>query len=316
MYCLAVLPLWLRHALFIQQSHNTNTCSDSLTHSRKKAVINVLKCSFSKCSHWHELHSSEKYGGLVEFLWVAYLEAAQLLRGQVTFALGTKKEINYTHIFYSCGSPGNNPDPVDVCPRLVDNDCSCLATTSCSHFGQQRNEQNTFVTVELGKDMSMHIFEANKKHKEILQSMKLVLQESVKGSSVFTREQNTSQGQSKQLHGKGQPKALWLVRKYHVSQGLQTGPTVPEINWCRKAWRAILCQELLCHVFPLLAIDPEIASSSGRLHHTNSGLYFQVPVWGFTWIWMGLQEVIVSFVTWQNGLSCTKGITAIKSRVS
>lgn len=98
----------------------------------------------------------------------------------------TKKEINCPHIFYSWGPPGNNPGPVDVCPRLVVNDCSCPATTSCSHFGQQRNEQNSFVTVELRKDLSMHTFEANEEHKVILRSVKLILQESVKISIVFT----------------------------------------------------------------------------------------------------------------------------------
>lgn len=223
MYYLEVFHLWLRHALLIQQSCNSNICSDSLTHSRKQAVTNVLKCSSNKCSDWRELHSSEKYGGFVEFLWVTHLEAAQLLRGQVTCAWETKKEIKYPHIVYSWGSSGNNQDPVDVCSRLVDNDCSCLATTSCSHFGQQRNEQNAFVTVELRKDMSMHMFEANKKHKVILQSVKLIFQESAKGPTVFTWVQHTSQGQSKQLHGKGQPKALWLVREHCVSQGLLTG---------------------------------------------------------------------------------------------
>lgn len=67
MYCLEVFHLWLRHALLIQQSCNSNICSDSLTYSRKQAVTNVLKCSFSKCSDWHELHCSEKYGGVWNF---------------------------------------------------------------------------------------------------------------------------------------------------------------------------------------------------------------------------------------------------------
>ena len=75
---------------------------------------------------------------------------------------------------------------MDVCPRLVDNDCSCPAMTSCSHFGQQRNEQNFFVTVELGKDLSMRTFEANEEHKVILRSVKLIFQESVKIPIVFT----------------------------------------------------------------------------------------------------------------------------------
>lgn len=59
-----VFHLRLRHALLIQQSCNSNICSDSLTYSRKKAITNVLKCSFNKCSDWHQLHSSEKYGGV------------------------------------------------------------------------------------------------------------------------------------------------------------------------------------------------------------------------------------------------------------
>lgn len=159
-------------------------------------------------------------GKYVEFLWVTHPEAPQLLRGHVTVAWETKKEINHPHIFYSWGSPGNNPDPVDECPRLVDNDCSCLVTRSWFHFGQQRNEQNAFVTVEPRKGKSMHMFEANKEHKVILQSVKLIFQESVKGLIVLTRLQHTSQGQSKQLHGKGQPKALWLVREHCVCQGL------------------------------------------------------------------------------------------------
>lgn len=211
MYCVEVFHLWLRHALLIQQSCNSSIYSDSLTHNRKKAVTNVLKCSFSKCSDWHELHSSEKYGGLWNFSGWYILKQYSCWEVRSLLLERQKKEINHPHVFYSWGSPGNNPDPVDVCPRLVDNDCSCLATTSCSHFGQRRNEQNAFVTVELRKDRSMHMFEANKELKVILQSVKLIFQEPVKGPTVFTWVQHTSQGQSKQLHDKGQPKALWLV---------------------------------------------------------------------------------------------------------
>lgn len=77
------------------------------------------------------------------------------------------REINCPHAFHSWDPPGNNPDPVDVCTRMVDNHFICPAATSCPHFGQPRNEQ-TFLFAVLGKGHSVHTFEATEEQKMIL----------------------------------------------------------------------------------------------------------------------------------------------------
>lgn len=42
------------------------------------------------------------------------------------------------------------------------------------------------MTVELGKDLSMHGFEANEEHEVVLRSVKLIFEESMKIPIVFT----------------------------------------------------------------------------------------------------------------------------------
>lgn len=49
-----------------------------------------------------------------------------------------------------------------------------------------RGVNRTLVTIELGKHLSMHMFETNEEHKVILWSVKSIFQESVKIPIVFT----------------------------------------------------------------------------------------------------------------------------------
>lgn len=49
-----------------------------------------------------------------------------------------------------------------------------------------RGMNRTPSSLELGKDLSMHMFEVNEEHKVILQSIKDFFQESLKNQIVFT----------------------------------------------------------------------------------------------------------------------------------
>lgn len=51
---------------------------------------------------------------------------------------------------------------------------------------EKRGMNRTFCSAELRQAMSVHMFEANKEHKVILQSVKFIFQESVKRPIVFT----------------------------------------------------------------------------------------------------------------------------------
>lgn len=149
MYCLEVFHLQLSHVLLIRESFNTSIFCGSLTHSWKTAVTSVFKCSVIQHSDRHELPSSEKYGWFVEFLWwhISKQHSCWGVRSGF-FERQTQKKINCPYIFYSRGPPGNNPDPVDVCPRLVDNDCSCPAMDKLLSTSDNRGTSRTLSSLQ------------------------------------------------------------------------------------------------------------------------------------------------------------------------
>jgi len=93
----------------------------------------------------------------MEFLWVTHIKTARAAEGSGHFSLKDRQRER------------------EIVPTYL-----------TSQVPQGITQTQWFVTVELGKDLSMRTFEANKEHKAILRSMKLIFQESVKIPIVFT----------------------------------------------------------------------------------------------------------------------------------
>lgn len=163
------------------------------------------------------------------------------------------REINHPHAFHSWDPPGNNPNPVGMCTRMVDNHFVCPATTSCPHYGQPRNEESFFFAV-LGKGHFVHTSEAKKEQKVILQAVKLTFQEPVKIPVVFTlapaHQTRSEQANSWQRSAKGTlagQRALSLPRTANRTENARNELAQKGLKSNLVPGTSVPCVSILCH---------------------------------------------------------------------